>query len=181
MPLYMYQRRRNSLSNSWNLEQEQILRSKVHANVAQLCKHKLTEVFRLFSIHGRRLLISHPDLIFMRNSRILPMSSTFQFINSVRNIKIISWLWRATPLGLRIYLYPKILKTISEISYISGIFTKKTSVTNLNIIIKQKLISKFYKNSKNITSIRNFRLARWVWKKTPDKFRRVIYLLIVRP
>ena len=104
-PLYMYQRGHISLSQSWSNTTEQKLRSKVNSNVNLLCRHKLVELFDLFSTYGIKLLVSHPDLVFRINSRGRKKFNSFYLISNLRKSKVLLKIWRALPEGIRFRLF----------------------------------------------------------------------------
>ena len=100
-PLYMYQRGHVSLSQSWSKSVEQELRSKVNSNVNLLCRHKIEELFSLFSEYGKKLLVSHPDLVFRVNSRGRKQLNSLDLISFLRKSKVLRKIWKALPEELR--------------------------------------------------------------------------------
>jgi glycosyltransferase involved in cell wall biosynthesis len=109
-PLYMYQRGHISLSQSWSPGQEQELRSKVNSNVNLLCRHKLTELFELVSLHGKRLLVSHPDLVFRTNYKDVKEVNSLGLIVLARKSKHLRKLWRLLPEGVRYRAFKALTK-----------------------------------------------------------------------
>jgi glycosyltransferase involved in cell wall biosynthesis len=107
-PLYMYQRGHTSLSQSWSSSVEQVLRSKVNSNVNQLCRHKLTELFSLVSVHGRKLLVSHPDLVFRINVQGQKKFDFSSVITTARKSKVLRKIWTVIPEGVRFKIFAKL-------------------------------------------------------------------------
>jgi glycosyltransferase involved in cell wall biosynthesis len=110
LPLYMYQRGHISLSQSWSPRQEQELRSKVNSNVNLLCRHKLAELFELVSLHGKKLLVSHPDLVFRTNFKDDKETKSLGLIVLARRSKHLRKLWRLLPEGVRYKVFGALTK-----------------------------------------------------------------------
>lgn len=112
LPLYMYQRGHVSLSQSWSQSKELELRSKVNSNVNSLCRHKLSEVFVLFSEYGKKLLISHPDLVFREGSRVKKEIDSLSIIANLRNVSILRRVWRILPEKSRFAVFTFLTRNI---------------------------------------------------------------------
>ena len=101
-PLYFYQRGHGSLSQSWTLEEEGNLRSKVNSSITNLCEHQVQEIFKLFAKYGSLLLLSHPDLVFEVNKNWMSI-----FLGKVlmprkyRNKQFVRVIWHLVPRILR--------------------------------------------------------------------------------
>ena len=109
-PLYMYQRGHVSLSQSWSRSIEHELRSKVNSNVNLLCRHKLEDLFSLLSEYGKRLLVSHPDLVFRVNSRDFKKYNSLHLISYLRKSKVLRKMWRTLPEEIRFRLFRKLTR-----------------------------------------------------------------------
>jgi len=105
MPLYMYQRGHVSLSQSWSPIQERELRSKVNSNVKLLCRHKLSELFDLISLHGKKLLISHPDLVFRTKFIASKELNFLGLIIMLRKSRFLRKVWRILPESVRFRVF----------------------------------------------------------------------------
>jgi glycosyltransferase involved in cell wall biosynthesis len=110
-PLYMYQRGHISLSQSWSPKTEQELRSKVNSNVTLLCRHKAALLFDLLSIYGKRLLVSHPDMVFRTNFRTRKPLSSLDLIVKIRKSNSIRNIWRRLPEPIRFKLFTFIVRS----------------------------------------------------------------------
>ena len=111
LPLYMYQRGHVSLSQSWSPVQEQELRSKVNSNVNLLCRHKLTQLFDLISLHGKSLLVSHPDLVFRTNFKNAKEPNSLGLIAFIRKSKYLRKIWRLLPEEVRFRVFRVLTKS----------------------------------------------------------------------
>jgi len=105
LPLYMYQRGHKSLSQSWSPSQEIELRSKVNSNVNLMCRHKLSQLFELLTLHGKNLLVSHPDIVFSINFKETKGPNFLWLIAMARKSVHLRTLWGSLPEAVRFRVF----------------------------------------------------------------------------